>query len=67
MIWNKEEIQGLIEYHESLMVELEEEIGNSSYPPDVEAKIDSTQHIIWLLNDMMDVKSWIYKNFKKLK
>lgn len=64
MTWTKEELQKLKKHHEELLKEAEEKIETSSYPPDEQREIDVNQHIIWLINDMLSERSWIYRHCK---
>lgn len=59
--WTKEELEKVQEYYQSKYDEAEEKIDESSYPPDEQLEMDKAQDIIWLLKDMMNEKSWIYK------
>ena len=61
MIWTKEELDKLQEFYQSEYDKAEEKINESSYPPDEELQMEKSQAIIWLLRDMTNEKSWIYK------
>lgn len=67
IVWTTDEIKKLIEYYEAEKLEAEEEIDSSSYPPNEQKTIDESQKIIWLLNDMLDKKSWMYRFGKDIK
>jgi hypothetical protein len=59
--WTPIELKKLQEYYEEQLKEAEDEIENSSYPPDEQRRIDINEHVISLLEDMMNETSWSYK------
>jgi hypothetical protein len=59
--WTTEQLKKLEEYYQEEYDKAEKEIENSSYPPDEELQMEKSQAIVWLLRDMMNEKSWVYK------
>lgn len=64
--WTEKELLLLKKYYEEKMKEANEEIKDSSFPPDQQTIIDESQNIIWLIKDMMNERSWVYKLCNKI-
>jgi len=65
LCWDEQDMDGIIKFLEEENERLENEIESSPYPQNVENEINNNQACIWLLRDMKDKKSWMYKHFKK--
>lgn len=63
--WTTEQLLKLQKFYQEKYDEAEENIKESPYPTAEELQMEKSQEIIWLLEYMMDEKSWICKNFLK--
>lgn len=59
--WSEKELTLLQDYYKEKKKEAEEKLEDSSFPPDEQKTINESQEIIWLIKDMMNERSWVYK------
>jgi len=61
--WNEDSLKKLMAFEEGQLKITLEDQETSSFPDGEEAEIQSIEGRIDLLRDMMDMKSWKYRNY----